>query len=812
MKYNFSGFTQKANEALNISIDFAERMGHTYIGSEHLLVGISSVNESSASRVLALHGITSDKVTELIKKYIGYGTKTNLNPDMMTPRAKHIIDMAVVGARESGRSYVGTEHILMGILNDGENYAVRFITSLNGDSIQMLNSYLSEGEQEADKYKKRDAKRQPQSPKSKPQSFIEKYGRDLTYLARIGKLSKVIGREREIQRVVQILCRKNKNNPCLIGDPGVGKTAVVEGIADLIVNMKAPEILADKRIIEIDLTSMVAGTKYRGDFEERVKTIIDEAISNENIIIFIDEIHTIVGAGSAEGSTDAANMLKPYLARGNVQIIGATTLSEYKKTIQKDAALDRRFQQVIVEESGREDALKILFGIKDSYERFHNIRISDDAIVSAVDLSIRYITDRYLPDKAIDLIDEAAAAKKIKNLTIPDELLNLYNDLNLINNDKQKAINTQNYELAASLRDKEVQLKNEIEINNTMIEDKEPIELNKSDISKLVSEMTSIPVNEIDESESKKILNLENELNKSVIGQTDAVKCLSASIKRARAGLKDPNRPIGCYLFLGPTGVGKTELCKSIARILFNSEKSLIRFDMSEFTEKHSVSKLIGAPPGYLGYDQGGQLTDKIRISPYSVVLFDEIEKAHSDIYNILLQIMDDGFLTDSQGRKANFQNCVIILTSNIGSNKIFGKNSEIGFVADKSLDEIKIRQGVEDELKNIFKPEFLNRVDEIVLFNKLSKEHIKDIAVKMLNEIKERVREIGTDISFSSDFISYIAEQGYDEKNGARPLRRLIEKKVLDEISSYFLNSEHQDRRSISVDYIDKKIEISAK
>ncbi len=758
LKYNFTGFTQKANEALNLSIDIAERMGHTYIGSEHLLLGISSVWDSTAARLLVSYGITADKLTELMKKSIGYGTKTVLNPDLMTPRAKRIIELAVISAREGGRSFVGTEHILLGILSDGENYAIKFITSISGNLEDIIKSSMFETDIDTEKFKKKEIKKQS---KPKSQAALEKYGRNLTNLALAGKITKAIGREKETERVMQILCRRAKNNPCLVGDPGVGKTAIAEGLAVMIANNEVPETLKGKQIIEIDLTSMVAGTKYRGDFEERVKAVIDEAEKNESIILFIDEIHTIVGAGSAEGSTDAANMLKPSLARGDLQVIGATTLSEYKKCIERDTALERRFQQVRVEEPSGEETLDILFGLRKLYEDYHNVKITDEAIKTAVTLSVRYMTDRFLPDKAIDLIDESAASVKLKSLSDLSE--------------------TEQYEQKLSVTERE--------------------------ITDTVSRITGVPLCELDRSENERLLTLENRLSNSVIGQNEAVDTIAGGIKRARTGIKDPKRPIGCYLFIGPSGVGKTELCKALARELFGREDALIRFDMTEYSEKHSVSKLIGAPPGYLGHDEGGQLTDKIRKNPYSIVLFDEIEKAHSDIYNILLQIIDDGRLTDSSGRVVNFKNSVIILTSNVGSEKIFSKSISLGFEGMEDNNSESIKKSVSKELKSVFKPEFLNRIDDIIIFSKLTLEDIKLICKNQISELVNRLFEQNIAVDVTDKLVEYLSEIGFDEKNGARPLKRLVETRLGDMISDAILREEIKKGDEILLDYRNEEI-----
>ncbi len=790
MKYSFKGFTEKANEALNFAISSAEYFGHTYIGSEHLLLGLLKTGSGVAASILNSRKVTADKIEELIEETIGNGSSTELSPDYMTPRAKRILERAVKDQRKGYKSLVGTEHILMGILSDGDNYAIRFLNALGVDVAALA----------FETAKQTGANDNVQNKKSKSKSeksgAIEKYGHDLTAEAREGKIDPVIGRSEEIERVIQVLCRRTKNNPCLIGEPGVGKTAIAEGLALKIASGDAPEILHGKKLISLDLTGMVAGTKYRGDFEERIKAIIDEATEDEDVILFIDEVHTLIGTGSAEGATDAANILKPALARGEMQIIGATTIAEYRKNIEKDAALERRFQPVNVDEPSEEDAILILKGIKDKYETHHNVKITDEAIVAAVKLSSRYITDRYLPDKAIDLIDEAGSRIRIKLTKTSPEVKKIEDEIKLLSAQKEEAISAQDFEKAASLRDKESKLTEELKT----IKDKKQLEtsdfsgeVTEEEIAKIVSSWSGVPVAQLTKEESERLLNMETILHNRLIGQDEAVTAVSKAIRRGRVGLKDPKRPVGSFIFLGPTGVGKTELCKALAEAMFGSEDAMIRLDMSEYMEKHTVSKLIGSPPGYVGFDEGGQLTEKVRRNPYSVVLFDEIEKAHPDVFNMLLQILDDGVLTDSQGRNVNFKNTVIIMTSNIGARLITEKKKSMGFGDDLSAeqDQNQIKSLVTEELKKEFRPEFLNRVDDIIVFSKLSKEDILQIANNMLKSLTERSRGLGIELEFDESVAKQMAEIGFDAVYGARPLRRAIQSNVEDAISEKILEGE---------------------
>lgn len=804
--YKFNGFTEKANQALNLAIEAAQDFGHTYIGSEHLLIGILREDSGAAAQILASKGITSEKIEELLENTVGKGSPTQLSPAQFTPRAKRIVEMSLAAARSVGNSFVGTEHILLAILEEGDNYAVRFMSELGVD----CSSILEETMQACGSGEKYDQST-PNSKSAKSGGktpTLDKFGRDLTAEAKAGKLDPVIGRSKEIERIIQILTRRTKNNPCLIGEPGVGKTAVIEGLALKIVDGEVPEILRDKRVVALDLTGMVAGTKYRGDFEERIKTAIDEVKKAGNVILFIDEVHTLVGAGSSEGSTDAANMLKPQLARGDLQVIGATTINEYRKYIEKDAALERRFQPLTVGEPTEDDAVQILKGLRDRYEAHHKVRITDEAIDAAVKLSSRYISDRYLPDKAIDLIDEASSRVRLNNLTAPPDLKALEDEIKKLGEEKTTAVNSQDFEQAAKLRDLEKQKKSQLEdMRSKWHEENEHAsgEVTSEDVAAIVSEWTNIPVVQLTEAESERLLRLEDELHNRVVGQDEAVTAIAKAIRRGRVGLKDPKRPIGSFIFLGPTGVGKTELCRALAEAMFGDENAMIKLDMSEYMEKHTVSKLVGSPPGYVGYDEGGQLTEKVRRKPYSVVLFDEIEKAHPDVFNMLLQILEDGVLTDSQGRHVNFKNTIIIMTSNVGARLITDKKSSVGFgtQSDKNTD---VKSQVMEELRRTFKPEFLNRVDDTIMFSQLSSEDIEKIAGKMLDNLKSRVADLGIEISFTPAAVTAAAKAGFDPLYGARPLRRAIQSKIEDPLSELILEKKASAGSKLSCDYRDGK------
>ena len=791
--YKFTGFTQKANTALNAAIEYAENLGHTYIGSEHLLLGLLSSEGSVAYTALTARNITADNVETAVRNSVGIGTPTVLSPNDFTPRSKNIIETAVTIARSLGHGYVGTEHLLIAILRDSSCYAMDILDAMNvsaADVAEEITKSVNVSQNDASPKSKTQSKGKTETP------TLDQFGRDLTAIARQGKIDPVIGRQKEIERVIQILCRRTKNNPCLIGEPGVGKTAIAEGLALKIASGEVPEILKDKRIVALDLTGMVAGTKYRGDFEERIKSAIDEVSKAGNIILFIDEVHTLIGAGAAEGAVDAANILKPALARGEMQVIGATTIEEYRKNIEKDSALERRFQSVLVGEPSREEAVEILKGIRDKYEAHHKVKITDEAIEAAVKMSSRYIGDRFLPDKAIDLIDEAASKVRLRAYTPPEDIRELEEKIKRINEEKASAVNSQNFEQAAALRDEEKEVKAHLE-NAKESWKKQNSETNgvvtPDEIAAIVSEWTHIPVVQLTEEESQRLLHMEEELHRRIVGQDQAVSAVAKAIRRGRVGLKDPNRPTGSFIFLGPTGVGKTELCKTLAATLFGDESAMIRLDMSEFMEKHTVSKLVGSPPGYVGYDEGGQLTEKVRRKPYSVVLFDEIEKAHPDVFNMLLQILDDGVLTDSQGRKVDFKNCIIIMTSNVGAKLITNAgNAALGFKGEEgngTMSQSDIKDAVMGELKKCFRPEFLNRVDDIIVFEQLNKDDIKEIARRMLKTLKIRVHDMGIELDFDDSAIEKISDEGFDPVYGARPLRRAIQSQIEDKLSEEMLD-----------------------
>lgn len=792
--YKFTGFTERANVALNNAVQTAEDLGHTYIGSEHILIGLAKDSGTIASTVLANHKVTAEKLIEQIKQSVGVGIPTQLSPDDFTPRSKNIVELAMITARSMGLSLVGTEHLLLAIIREGHSFAVNLLSQL-GASLQDIVNDINKammGEAPRDGIPGKPGMPRGDGKKSGySTTTLDQFGRDLTVLAKEGAIDPVIGRQAEIERVIQILSRRTKNNPVLIGEPGVGKTAIAEGLALKIVSGEVPEPLKDKRIVTLDLTGMVAGTKYRGDFEERIKNAIDEVINAKNVILFIDELHTLVGAGSAEGAVDAANILKPSLARGDMQVIGATTLDEYRKHIEKDAALERRFQPVMVGEPTEEEAVDILKGIRDKFEAHHKVRITDEAIDAAVKLSVRYIGDRFLPDKAIDLIDEAASRVRLRDHTAPDDIKELEQRIKTIGEEKAAAVNAQDFERAASLRDEERALNEKLQKAKTKWQEKSldaSGEVTAEEIAEIVSSWTGIPVKQMTTEETNRLLNLEKELHERIVGQEQAVTAVARAIRRGRVGLKDPKRPIGSFIFLGPTGVGKTELSKALAASIFGDENAMIRLDMSEYMEKHTVSRLVGSPPGYVGYDEGGQLTEKIRRRPYSVVLFDEIEKAHPDVFNMLLQILDDGILTDAQGRTVSFKNAVIIMTSNVGARLITDKKGGLGFMASSSISEEKIKESVLGELKNTFRPEFLNRVDDIIVFSRLTKENIQEIAGKMLDKVKGMAAELGIKITFSPEVIADIADAGYDEVYGARPLKRAIQTKIEDKLSELML------------------------
>jgi ATP-dependent Clp protease ATP-binding subunit ClpC len=796
--YEFKNFTQKANKALNLAMKSAGEMGHTYIGTEHLLLGLIEEGSGVAATTLSQAGLDASELENRIKETQGTGVPVSLTPNDFTPRSKRVMQNSIVIAAKLGSNYVGTEHLLFSIMQETDSYAYNFLNELGVNLNSVLNT--------AEDYVGNNSPHNNDNPNAKG---LDKFGRDLTAAAKNGEIDPVIGREKEIERVIQILSRRTKNNPVLIGEPGVGKTAVAEGLALKIVEGKVPEILRDKKIVSLDLTGMIAGAKYRGDFEERIKEAIDEVKKSKNIILFIDELHTIVGAGSAEGSTDAANILKPSLARGDFQVIGATTITEYRKYIEKDAALERRFQPVNVGEPSEDEAVQILEGLRDRYEAHHKVKITDEAIKAAVNLSSRYIADRFLPDKAIDLIDESASRVRLKGLTTPDSLKELEEKVKELEAEKSSAVNEQEFERAAKIRDEQKAVQKQLEAEKQKWQESQSSatgEVTAENIAQIVSQWTGIPVVQLTEEESERLLRMEDVLHDRVVGQDEAVKAVAKAIRRGRVGLKDPKRPIGSFIFLGPTGVGKTELCKALAQAMFGDENAMIRLDMSEFMEKHTVSKLIGSPPGYVGFDEGSHFTEQVRRKPYSVILFDEIEKAHPDVFNTLLQILDDGRLTDSQGRTVDFKNTVIIMTSNIGARLITDKQASLGFTENKEQENENIKDIVMGELKNTFRPEFLNRIDDIIVFNKLTQSEIKDIASKMLDNLKERLKALEIDVDFTDEAVTEIANAGYDENYGARPLRRAITSKIEDELSERILDGTVTKDKKITCDYKDGK------
>lgn len=799
--YRFSYFTQKANDVINLAIKAAENFGHNYIGSEHILLGILQEGTGLGAEVLNNKGVSAEDIQRLIEENIGRGNPTRLTPDDFTPRCKRILEVAFQLARGMMNSFVGTEHLLMAVLKESDSYAVKFLMSLGVSPesvIEDVFSSVGRNEVGASGSAQRGKKGKSKTP------TLDEFGKDLTELARQGKIDPVIGREKEIERVIQILSRRTKNNPCLIGEPGVGKTAIAEGLALKIVKDEVPELLSGKQIVALDLTSMVAGTKYRGDFEERIQKAMEEVKEAGNIILFIDEVHTLMGAGAAEGAVDAANILKPALARGEIQVIGATTIDEYRKNIEKDAALERRFQPVTVGEPSEEETVEILKGLRDKYEAHHKVKITDEAIESAVKMSTRYIADRFLPDKAIDLIDEAASKVRLDAFTAPPNLKEMENEIKRIEEEKNSAVRSQDFEQAAELRDKEKSLQKLLDEEkekwkNSSSHDVK--EVTGEDIAAIVSGWTGIPAQQITKEESERLLNLEKILHERIVGQDKAVSSVARAIRRGRAGLKNPNRPVGSFIFLGPTGVGKTELCKTLSEAMFGDENAIIKLDMSEYMEKHTVSKLIGSPPGYVGFEEGGQLTEKIRRKPYSVVLFDEIEKAHPDVFNMLLQILEDGVLTDSQGRKVSFKHAVIIMTSNVGASKITDNKQALGFGNNKDVNKT-IEDLVMEDLKKTFKPEFLNRVDEIVVFNQLEKDDIVEIARRMLKSLNKRLAEMNIKAEFTDEAVSAIADAGFDKVYGARPLRRAIQTKIEDPLSELILENKIKD--TCTVDFKD--------
>ena len=805
-------FNERTEKVLLYAEEEAKAFLHGYVGTEHVLLGIIKEGDGISGKILYDMGVTANEVRNLVEEYEGKGDmEMQKNKIPLTPRTKRLLELSIVEATNLNHNYVSPEHVMLALISEGEGVAYTILNNLDVDFEKLRKEILerlSSGE-EIGINNKTSNYRNEDTP------ALDQFGTDLTQMAEEGKLDPVIGREKETQRVLEILCRRTKNNPCLIGDPGVGKTAIAEGLAQRIVSGNIPEILKDKRVVTLDISSMVAGSKYRGEFEERLKKVMQELKSVGNVLLFIDEIHTIVGAGGAEGAIDASNILKPSLARGEIQCIGATTIDEYRKYIEKDAALERRFQPVTVGEPSKEEAILVLRGLRDKYEAHHGVKITDDALEAAVNLSDRYITDRFLPDKAIDLIDEAGAKVRIENLTAPPDLKKYEEEMEKAAKEKADAIRLQDFEKAARLRDKEKELKEKIDEfkkNWKSGSGGENHIVSEMQIAAIVSKWTNVPVEKLTERESEKLLKLEEILHNRVIGQEEAVKSVSRAVRRARVGLKDPKRPIGSFIFLGPTGVGKTELSKALAEAMFGDESNMIRIDMSEYMEKHSVSRLIGSPPGYVGFDEGGQLTEGVRRKPYSVLLFDEIEKAHPEVFNILLQILEDGRLTDGKGKTVNFRNTIIILTSNVGASTI-KKQKSMGFATSKDEKENeyeKMKENVLEELKHSFRPEFLNRIDDTIVFHKIEESDLKEIVKLMLKSVCARLEEQDINLNFSEEAEKYLAEKGFDPTYGARPLRRTITKIVEDKISEQILSGIVKNGDEISVSLKDNELQFS--
>jgi ATP-dependent Clp protease ATP-binding subunit ClpC len=810
----YDKFTENAKNAINLAREVAYRLSHNYIGTEHLLIGLMEV-DGVASRVLEENGVTVDKVLELVNQLIA----PNNGVEMMeggsfTPRSKRILDQSYKEAAKFKAPLVGTEHILIALIKESDCIAVRLLNTLGVNVQKVYIDILTASGVDVNVAKNEytNGKNTKAKGKSSATPTLDQYSRDLTEYAREGKLDPVIGREEEIQRVVQILSRRTKNNPCLVGEPGVGKTAIAEGLALKIVEGNIPETIKEKRVVTLDLSGMVAGSKYRGEFEERIKKVISEVIGDGNVLLFIDEIHTIIGAGGAEGAIDASNILKPSLARGELQIIGATTREEYRKYIEKDAALERRFQPVVVDEPSEEEAVKILFGLRDKYEAHHQVRITDSALEAAVKLSSRYINDRYLPDKAIDLMDEAASKVRLSTYTSSPEIKDLEQEIKRLEDEKEKAIKAEAYEKAGEIKKQQEAAQEQLEKQKVLDEkhrQEKQLVVSDNEIAEIVASWTKIPVKKLAEEETERLQNLESILHQRVVGQEEAVGAVAKAIRRGRVGLKDPNRPIGSFLFLGPTGVGKTELSKALAEAMFGSENSIIRVDMSEYMEKHSVSKLIGSPPGYVGYDEGGQLSEKVRQNQYSVILFDEVEKAHPDVFNILLQVLDDGHITDAQGRKVSFKNTIVIMTSNAGAQNIV-EPKRLGFasVINETEEYKRMKDGVMDEVKRIFKPEFINRIDEIIVFHQLTKENIKQIVGIMIASIGKRSKaQMNISLETSDEVVAHLAEVGFDPKYGARPLRRAIQTNIEDKLAEAILAGTIKEGDTVRVEYLDNEM-----
>jgi ATP-dependent Clp protease ATP-binding subunit ClpC len=810
-------FTDNAREAIRIATDVAFRLSHNYIGTEHLLIGLIRA-EGVAAKVLEANGVDEDKVLELVNQLIAPNTQVKmLGTNSFTSRAKNILEQSGKEATKMNTDQIGSEHVLIALLKESDCIAVRLLNTL-GINLQKLyvDTLAAAGiDLNSAKNEFNMSKGKGKAKSSTP--TLDQFSRNLTDYAREGKLDPVIGRENEITRVIQILSRRTKNNPCLVGEPGVGKTAIVEGLALKIVNGDVPDTIKDKRVMTLDLSGMVAGSKYRGEFEERIKKVIAEVIYDGNVLLFLDELHTIIGAGGAEGAIDASNILKPSLARGELQLIGATTREEYRKYIEKDAALERRFQPVIVEEPSEEETIKILYGLRDSYEAHHNVTITNEAIEAAVKLSKRYINDRFLPDKAIDVMDEASSKVRLSTFVDSPKVKELEEKIKDLEIEKENAIKDEAFELASDIKkkqDKARDMLNRHKIEHEKEREEKKLFVTEAQIAEVIAGWTKIPVKKLEEEESERLMQLENILHQRVVGQSEAVTAVAKAIRRGRVGLKDPNRPIGSFLFLGPTGVGKTELSKALAEAMFGNENSMIRVDMSEYMEKHSVSKMIGSPPGYVGYDEGGQLSEKVRRNPYSVILFDEIEKAHPDVFNILLQVLDDGHITDAQGRKVSFKNTIIIMTSNAGAQSIISPK-KLGFTSatDESADYKRMKEGVMEEVKRLFKPEFINRIDEIIVFHSLTKEDIKNIVRIMLSSIEKRCKQqMSLSLKIEEGVIDFIAEKGFDDKYGARPIRRAIQSHIEDGLAEEILEGHIVSGDTVTIDYLDNKVVMTPK
>ncbi|RQD67003.1 MAG: ATP-dependent Clp protease ATP-binding subunit [Tindallia sp. MSAO_Bac2] len=801
-------FTERAQKVILLSQEFAQQFGHNYVGTEHLLLGLMQEGEGIAAEAMKQMGMQLPSLKERVMRIVGTGQqKAQLLG--FTPRTKRIFELSFAEARSLGHSYIGTEHLLLGLVREGEGVGAKILAELGltpekvrEEILKLLNNNKQAG-----------TGKDKQSTGKKDKTVLEQYSRNLNQMARDEKIDPVIGRSDEIQRVIQILSRRTKNNPCVIGESGVGKTAIAEGLAQRIVSGDVPQNLKEKQIVTLDLAGMVAGAKYRGEFEERLKKVMEELRDNNKVILFIDEIHTIIGAGAAEGAIDASNILKPALARGEIQAIGATTIDEYKKHIERDAALERRFMPIIIEEPSTEDSIRILEGLRDRYEAHHRVKITDEALAASVHLSYRYISDRFLPDKAIDLIDEAASKIRLQTITEPPDLKDLEEKLQNLLKEKEEAISIQDYERAAVLRDKEKEVRETLNQEKKewyqMKEGKKPI-VTDENIADIISDWTGIPVRKLQEDESERLLSMENILHERVVGQQEAIESVSKAIRRARVGLKDPKRPIGSFVFLGPTGVGKTELSRALAEAIFGDENAMIRVDMSEYMEKHTVSKLIGSPPGYVGYDEGGQLTEKVRRKPYSVILFDEIEKAHPDVFNALLQILEDGRLTDGRGRLVNFKNTIIIMTSNVGAHNI-KKQKTLGFAANAEQEKAsgyeKMKENIMEDLKKTFRPEFLNRIDDMIVFHSLEEKDIANIVELMIKELSKRLEEMDIHIELSREAKHFIGQKGFDPDYGARPLKRTIQKMLEDRLTEEILKGDVRAGQKVVVDLVDEQL-----